>query len=163
VVAHLDPGHEQYGPVYAGEGGRDPALDPGGRALIRYENGVVASVFVSKLINADTTEWTVEVFCERGSVKVTEPGGVDVTTIATDPIGGRLVRPLDVPQYRRTDGSAAIAELLDLIERRASGDAATEGQSSPREARKTLAILLAILQSQHQGNVPIVAPFADAE
>jgi predicted dehydrogenase len=161
VVAHLDPGHERYGPRYAGDGGRDPATDPGALALIRFENGVIASVFCSKLINRDTTHWAVEVFCERGIVQITEPGGAEVITVATDAIGGRLVRPLEVPQYHHTDGAAAIVELLGLIERRDGG--AREGQSPPREGRKVLAILLAILQSQHRGNAPVVAPFADAE
>jgi predicted dehydrogenase len=159
VVGHLDPGHEHYGPRYAGEGGRDAALDPGGSALIRYRNGVMASVFCSKLISL----WEIKVYCEHGSVLISEPGGVEVITNATDPIGGRLVRPVEVPQYQRTDGTAAIADLIDLIERyqHPGGDPA-EGQSPPREARKTLAILLAILQSHDQGNVPIVGPFADA-
>jgi predicted dehydrogenase len=157
VVGHLDAGHENYGPRYAGEGGRDPALDPGGSTLIRYENGVIASVFCSKPIYNQTFLWEVIVYCEGGSVQITEPGGVEVMTMATDGIGGRPRRQIEVPQYHWSDGTAAIVELIDTIEGRA-----TDTQSSPREARKSLAILLAILQSQHQGNVPVLAPFADA-
>jgi predicted dehydrogenase len=157
VCGFLDSGHEAYGPRYAGEGGRDPALDPGGSALIRYANGVIASVFCSKPIAKETFSWEVVVYCEGGSVRITEPGGVQVVTMATDGIGGQTVRQIAVPQYHRTDGTAAIDELIALIEGRA-----TASQSSPRGARNILAILLALLQSQSQGNVPIVAPFTDA-
>lgn len=157
VTAHLDPGHEHYGPIYAGEGGRDPALDPGGSALIRYANGVVASIFCSKSIYKETFLWEVIVYCEGGSIQITEPGGVEVMTMSAGGIGGRPRAQMDIPQYRWTDGTAAIEELVATIEGRAA-----ENQSPPREARSTLAILLAMLQSQHQGNIPIVAPFADA-
>jgi predicted dehydrogenase len=157
VVSHLDAGQENYGPVYAGEGGRDPALDPGGSALIRYDNGIIGSVFCSKAIYKDTFVWEVIVYCEGGSLQITEPGGVEVMTMATDGISGRPRRQIDVPLYHWSDGTAAIEELVAAIEGRS-----TSNQSSGREARKTLAILLAMLQSQYQGNVPVVAPFADA-
>jgi predicted dehydrogenase len=157
VAGHLDAGQERYGPMYAGEGGRDPAFDPGGSALIRYENGVIASVFCSKAIYKDTFLWEVIVYCEGGSIQITEPGGLEVMTMATDGISARPRAQLEVPQYRWTDGTAAVEELVAAIEGRATGN-----QSSAREARKTLAVLLAILQSQHQGNIPVVSPFADA-
>ncbi len=156
VVGHLDPGHEHYGPYYAGEGGRDPALDPGGSGLIRFENGVIASIFCSKSIYAETFDWEVIVYCEGGSIQITEPGGIEVMTMAQYGIGGRSRMPVEAPQYRWTDGTAAVDELIGLIEGRI-----TESQSSPREARKSLRVLFAMLQSEDQGNVPIVAPFAD--
>ena len=43
VSGFLDPGHEAYGPVYAGDGGRDPAFDPGGSELVKFNNGVLLS------------------------------------------------------------------------------------------------------------------------
>jgi hypothetical protein len=96
------------------------------------------------------------VYCEGGSIQITEPGGVEVMTMATGGIAGRPRCQIEVPQYRWTDGTAAIEELVATIEGRT-----TNNQSSGREARKTLAILLAILQSQHRGNVPVTAPFSD--
>ena len=161
VVAHLDPGHERYGPRYAGDGGRDPATDPGGRGLIRFANGVVASIFCSKLINATASLWEFTVYCEAGQIRLTEPGGLTVLTPAGDEIGGLAERRLPSRQYARTDGVAAIAELIDLIER--PGDGARLGQSPPRAARAVLAIILAMLQSQDRGNTPVVAPFRDAD
>lgn len=157
ITGHLDPGHENYGPYYAAEGGRDPALDPGGSALIKYANGVIASVFCSKGIYKDTFVWEVIVYCEGGSVQITEPGGVEVMTMSTNPgIYGRPRCAIEVPQYHRTDGTAAVEELIAMIEGRA-----TTSQSTPQDGRDILAILLAMLQSQDRGNVPVVAPFAD--
>jgi hypothetical protein len=65
-----------------------------------------------------------------------------------------------VTQFIRSDGAAAIHELIDLIEN--PGNGSRLGQCPPREPRKILATMLAILQSQHRGNVPVAAPFADA-
>jgi predicted dehydrogenase len=157
VTGFLDPGHENYGPFYAGEGGRDPALDPGGSALIRFENGVLASVFCSKSIYADTFSWEVVAYCEHGSLQITEPGGLEVMTMAKDGIDGRPRRSIDVPNYRWTDGTAAIDELIAMIEGRATGS-----QASGRDSLRSLEIIFALLQSQANGNTPVTAPFTDA-
>lgn len=159
VVSQLDPGHEQYGPRYAGDGGRDPATDPGARALVRFANGVVASIFCSKLISSPSFWWEVIIHCERGQIRLTEPGGLTVTTTTDDPIGGLAERHISVAPVIRNGGSAAITELIDMIEK--PGDGRRQGQSPPHAARHVLAIMLAILQSQHAGNIPIVAPFTD--
>ena len=156
VVGQLDPGHEHYGPYYAGEGGRDPALDPGGSSLIRFANGVIASVFCSKSIYNQTFAWEAIVYCEGGSIQITEPGGIELITMIEDGVGGRSRIPVETPHYHWTDGTAAIDDLISQIEGRTS-----ESQSSPREGRKSLAVLFAMLQSQDQGNIPVVAPFSD--
>ena len=75
------------------------------------------------------------------------------------PYGSAATQVLASPQYLRSDGAAIVRELIDLVE---SPDGARAGQCPPREARKVLAIMLAILQSQHRGNVPVMAPFVDA-
>lgn len=156
VTSFLDDEHQNYGPNYAAEGGRDPALDPGARSLVKYANGVIASIFVSKTIYKDTFLWEVVVYCEGGSLQITEPGGLEVMTMSTSGINGRPRTQIDVPPYHRTDGTAAVEELIAMIEGRA-----TTSQSTPKEGRDVLGLMLAMLQSQHQGNVPIVAPFSD--
>jgi predicted dehydrogenase len=159
VVAQLDPGQEQYGPRYAGDGGRDPATDPGGRGLVRFANGVIASIFCSKQINSQSWLWEFTVYGEQGQLRLTEPGGLTAILPAGPPLGGLAVHQIGTPQLQRVDGAAAIAELIDLIEQPAAG---RQGQSPPRAARHVLAILLAMLQSQHRGNQPVSAPFTDA-
>jgi predicted dehydrogenase len=164
VVSHLDPGHENYGPVYAGRGGRDPAYDPGATALIKYANGIIGSYHGTKMVTPTYMTWEVTVFCEKGSLRIREPGVVEFTVPIEDPFGSSYgniaTQALPVTQYIRSDGPAIIRELIDLIEN--PGDGTRVGQCSPREARKILATMLAILQSQHRGNVPITAPFVDA-
>lgn len=156
VSGFLDPGHENYGPLYAGEGGRDPALDPGGTALIRFDNGVLLSFVVSKQIQAGGGGWELSIDCEHARLRITEPGGLEIITASKqDPAGISRTR-VDLPRYTWTDGTAAIEDLIGMIEGRI-----TASQSPPREARKTLGAILALLQSQANGNVPVTAPFTD--
>jgi predicted dehydrogenase len=157
VSGFLDPGHEAYGPVYAGEGGRDPALDPGGSALVKFDNGVLLSFVVSKQIQADGGGWEVSIDCEHARLRITEPGGLEVITEPAGDIGGLSRKRVDIPRYSWTDGTAAIEELIGMIEGRT-----TVSQSSPRDARKSLSVILGLLQSQANGNMPVVAPFTDA-
>lgn len=157
VAGYLDPEHERYGPHYAGAGGRDPALDPGASVLVHFENGVIASIFYSKAIERDAFLWEITVYGEKGYLRISEPGGIEVNTLAADDLGGRTLRTIEPPLYHWTDGTAAIEDLISIMESRSS-----VSQSPPEEARKSLAIALAILQSQHDGNRPVSAPFADA-
>jgi predicted dehydrogenase len=165
VVGHLDPGHEQYGPRYAGRGGREAAYDPGATALIQFANGVFASYHGTKTVTPGYGSWELTVYGERGTLRLREPGGGELSEPVPDPLGtsrlGLATQTLTVPQYRNADGPAAIRELIDLIER--PGDGTRTGQCSTRDARRVLGVLLAILQSQHQGNRPVTAPFVDAE
>jgi predicted dehydrogenase len=164
VVSHLDPGHENYGPVYAGRGGRDPAFDPGATALVKYANGVMASYHGTKTVTPTYSTWEVTVFCEKGNLRIREPGVAEFTVPIKDPFGSSYgssaTQAVPVPQYIRSDGPAIVRELIDLIEN--PGDGTRVGQCPPGEARKILATMLAILQSQHRGNMPVVAPFVDA-
>jgi predicted dehydrogenase len=157
VSGFLDPGHEAYGPVYAGDGGRDPAFDPGGSGLVKFDNGVLLSFVVSKQIQGDGGGWELSIDCEHARLRITEPGGLEIITEPETGTGGLSRRRVDLPRYKWTDGTAAIDELIGMIE-----GVTTVSQSSPREARKTLAIILALLQSQANGNQPVVAPFTDA-
>lgn len=157
VSGFLDPGHEAYGPVYAGDGGRDPAFDPGGTGLVQFDNGVLFSFVVSKQIQNGGGGWELSIDCEHARLRMTEPGGLEIITATKGESGGISRSRVDLPRYRWTDGTAAIDELIGIIEGRT-----TVSQSPPQEARKTLAIILALLQSQANGNTPVTAPFTDA-
>jgi len=148
VLAELDPGQESYGPLYAGDGGRDPATDPGGTAYIHYRNGVVALCAVSKTISVS---FELDLLCEKGRLRLV-PGSMEME-IRT-PSGPQIQR-LSCPQYVRSNTIAAIEELIGLMEH------GGEGQCPPREARKALEIILAILRSQHLGNVRVDLPIGE--
>jgi predicted dehydrogenase len=95
-----------------------------------------------------------EVFAERGRMRV----GNQAAEIWFTPPGAdaeaRMAVP--VPLYQRADTPAAIAEIIDAIERGGTVS------SPPAAARTTLAVLLAILQSQAAGGAPVRFPIADA-
>jgi len=149
VLAELDPGCEDYGPAYAGDGGRDPATDPGATAMIRYRNSVIALCSLSK---GTAVRFELDLLCEGGRIRLL-PGLAEIETLVVG--SSPAIRRLTWPQYVRSGSTAAIAELIGLIEN------GGQGQCSPREARKALRIILAILRSQHLGNVRVDLPIDD--
>lgn len=148
VLAELDPGMERYGAAYAGDGGRNPATDPGATALIRYSNGVLAFFCMSK---TTAVTWEIWLQCERGNVRLT-PSAIGVSKLSGEP-AELLSKRLPPPHTQWRDGVAAVRELIGLIEHGGG-----EGQCPPREARKALEIILAILRSQALGNVKVDLP-----
>ena len=148
VLAELDPGQEHYGPAYAGDGGRDPTTDPGGTAYLHYRNGVAAFCSISKTIGV---YFEFDLLCEKGRLRLA-PG---LVTLETRGASGPQIQHLSCPQYMRSNTVAAIEELVGLIEQ------GGEGQCPPREARKALEIILAILRSQHLGNVRVDLPLQE--
>ena len=152
VVGALDEEHHEYGPRYAGDGGRDPAFDPGGSALVQFDNGVRAFINISK---RTATELELDVFAEEGRLRINNQSA-EVWTPIPDFMPLTLThRTLPVPMTQRVDTPAAIADLIDAVEQ------GRETVSPPREARRTLSVLLAILQSQATGNTPVRFPIAD--
>jgi predicted dehydrogenase len=154
VVGVLDEEHQAYGPRYAGDGGRDPAFDPGGSALIHFENGVRAFVNCSKRM---AQPFEVQVFAEHGRLRATD---TVVETWRTTDGGGTSHAYVPPPLARHADTSAAIQELIDQIEQPPERRRPT--LCPPQQGRTVLSILLATLQSQAQGNVPVRFQISDA-
>jgi predicted dehydrogenase len=144
VIGRLDAGHEQYGAIYRGDGGRDAAAEPGAIATIQYENGITAFYCGTK---ATTRFSELQLICEHGRIRMQR----DLVEIET----ADGLRRLGWPQYERSDGVAAIHELIEQIEK------GKPVLSPPREARKAVEIILAILRSQHEGNSRIDLPITD--
>ncbi len=153
VVGVLDEEHAGYGPRYAGDGGRDPALDPGGTALVHFQNGVRAIVNCSKRM---VRSFELQVFAERGRLRVDDTSAEMWFTAPGAQYESHVAVP--VPYTQRAETCAAILELIDLMER---GGTSSQTASPPQEARKALSIILAILQSQADGNVPVRFPIVD--
>jgi predicted dehydrogenase len=150
LVAELDDEHRDHPPRYAGDGGRDPATDPGVSAFIHFENGVRAFVNASK---GTFKAFEIELICERGRVRVGAEGAEWSQLMPNGRLGSGQ---LTVPQTTRSDSGAAILELIDLIER---GGAPS---SSGADGKRTLSILLAMLQSNAAGSKRIDFPVTDA-
>ena len=141
VVAELEPGFENYGTRYAGDGGRDPALEPSMNAYIAYDNGV--RVFLSGMKRA-TPMLSVELIGSTGKILANDNGAI----LLSQTEAGLASTPL-TPKGTVAGNQAAIIDLLHAME---TGESP---ECPPREARKTVAIIEAILASQAAGNARV--------
>ena len=149
LVAELDDEHSGYGPRYAGDGGRDPATDPGGSAYVHFENGVRAFVNASK---GTSKNFEIDLIGTEGRIRV----GADVAEWSRPYPDGRLgTGRLTVPPTTLSDAGAAITELIGLIERGGTPS------SSGADGRRTLSILLGIVQSSADGGARVGFPISD--
>jgi len=152
VFAALDPGFEDYGLVYKGEGGKDPALDPGATLVVNFANGVRALVMASKRTPAFGVQ--LDLLGTRGRIIVgdretrlwqsaeeegaLQPGPVTARQGIDATLGQRLVPAVD--------------HLIAMIRDGVPAD------SPPRAARDVLELMLGSLRSQAEGMVPIRLP-----
>ena len=162
VVAELDDEHRAYGPVYAGDGGRDPAFDPGGSAYIHFQNGVRAFINASK---DGFAGWEFHLYCDKGRIRVDDSSGAaDVWQSAT--ADGDKFRPVRwlLPEANTSTASlrAGIEEIITHVEAGKEGRAVEPLVSPPQAGRRVLEILLGILQSNAAGTAKVTFPVADA-
>lgn len=141
VVAELEPGFEDYGTAYRGDGGRDPAREPGVNAYVAFDNGVRAFLGGMK---RSVPEISVNLIGERGRIHVNDQSA----TLHLPSDAGFISRPI-VPKGTLGGMQAAIVDLLTALE--------TGGrpQCPPEEARKTVALIEAVLASQAAGNARV--------
>jgi UDP-N-acetylglucosamine 3-dehydrogenase len=149
VAGVLDDEHRGYGPRYAGDGGRDPATDPGGSAVIRFGNGVRAFVNASK---GTFGNFELELVGEEGRLRI----GTHVAELWRLVDEAPVVRPLPRVYTARAYMQAALWELMELVER------GGEPSSSGEDGRRVLSILLGLLQSNAAGGAPVDFPVRDA-
>lgn len=161
VVAELDDEQRAYGPVYAGDGGRDPATDPGGSAYVHFKNGVRAFINASKTA---FPAWEFLLYCERGRIRVDDvSGGADVWQPGTGEGGGRRAVRWFLQEAHTTSAGlrAGIEELVHHVQARQEGRDPGALVSPPEAARQVLEILLGILQSNHAGSGKVTWPVRD--
>ena len=153
VYALPEPGLELYGPRYAGDGGHDPGTDPALSTLIEFENGARAFWNMCKTM---PQVFDIEIYGSKGCVRGrTFPG--DEISITVDVGDHRLVtEPLSREQHTSGWFAGCVSELVRLI--RQGGLPSSGG----REARKSLEIMLAALQSQARGGARGELPIRDA-
>jgi UDP-N-acetyl-2-amino-2-deoxyglucuronate dehydrogenase len=157
VWAELERGFEAYGTAYAGDGGNDPATEPGANYYIAYENGVRAYLTGMKdTVGLDT------------SVSLTGPAArlvVDLEGIRLHSVRHEDIRTKPgvttiqrvTPRWTVAGMQAAVLDLLTAM------DEGRDPASPPESARATVAITQAILESQARGNVKVqLAEFARA-
>lgn len=146
VLAELEPGHEDYGLEYGGDGGTDPSLDPGAWAMIGFPGGVRAYVSGWK---ASTADVSIQIQCRDGRISIDSLGARIVENPRTsDGTPASISGPVSRPLRPRHTVSGMQAGLLDLLDARAKGG---QPSSSAASARSTVAVIDAILRSNHTG------------
>ena len=138
VFAELDAGFEEY-VEYRGDGGRDPAGDPGGSLYLHLRSGARALLSISK---NTPPGFGLELFGERGRLRVSD------NELVLNVAGAE--RRVQVPPYRLVDIPAGIDELI----RKLNGEP-VELACPPTTAREVLRILLAALKSQERGGTRV--------
>lgn len=142
VIGELEEGNDDYGLSYAGDGGRDPERDPGATATIGFASGVRAHVSGLKSAVADVV---IQVVCRDGRITIDTLGGRTVSVPRTGDgtpgaVSGPVIQPLK-PRFSMSGMQAAIVDLVDAHRR------GTEPSSSARSARRTVAVIDAMLRS----------------
>ena len=149
IFAALDEGFENYGLEYKGEGGKDPALDPGSTLVINFANGVRALVMASKKTPATGVQ--LDLIGTKGRIIV---GDQETRAWAAAEEEGPL-KPREVTWRQGIDSGLgprlvpAVKHLIDMVRNGVPAD------SPPRAARDVLELMLAALRSQAEGMVPI--------
>lgn len=143
TIALLDEKDEGYGTVYKGDGGRDPATDPGMTAIVGYRNGVRAHY---NGIKAGIPDIQIDLIGDKGIVRI---GNQIAELLVESPIGGLAAQPLPFTAPSRAGMVTAIDDLIEMMEQDADGAAPL------RAARSTLALLLAMLESASKGGAKV--------
>ena len=139
VFAELEEGFGHY-TEYRGDGGHDPSSEPSVSSYIHFANGVRAYVNSAK---TSSLAYSFELACDDGLIQISDTGATLVRSMSHP---GSWSSPITPGDYLAEFQLAAIAELVHVIEN--GGDLV----SPPREARKSLDIMLAMLKSHHLGN-----------
>ena len=150
VIAELEPGTGDYGVTYSGDGGQDPALDPGASVLIGFPSGVRAFVTGLKRSLPDVA---IQVLCRDGRVTLDTLGARIIEVPRTvDGTPGSVSGPAIRPLRAHSTVSGMQAGLADLISSHRSGQ---EPTGSARTARRTVAVIDAILRSSSSGSARV--------
>lgn len=149
VVAELEPGFEDYGTSYRGDGGNDPATEPGANYYIAFKNGVRA--YVSGMKDTLPGEQVIHLTGPRGRL-VIDLEGIRLVTYESEDLRTKPGVARIEPVTPRWSVSGMQAGVLDLL---AAMDGRREPASPPESARITVALTEAILHSQSRGIVPV--------
>jgi predicted dehydrogenase len=153
VVAVLDDGFDEYGPRYAGDGGHKPSTDPGALGIIAYQNGVRCVYNGSQ----GTVGYScIELIGDQGRIRLgMSDHRFEVALRGPDGPYDMIYKAM--PRHHTTGGAiqAAVEEMVQLITH------GGESVSPPREARRTLEIMLGFLQSHAEGGCRVEMPIQD--
>lgn len=146
VTGELEAGSQDYGLSYAGDGGRDPSLDPGANIQIGFVDGSRAYVAGLKAGPADRS---IQILCRDGRITIDALGARVVRTSRTsDGTPSSVTQQSIAPLSGAGTVAGMQAAVRDLISAHRDG---REPWSSARSARRTVAIIDAVLRSHASG------------
>jgi predicted dehydrogenase len=151
VIAAHEPGFEEYGTVYKGQGGKDPALDPASTVIVEFANGVRGVLNCAKLTPAI---FEFDLQGPSGRYWLTQTGGAAWKT--DQPEGEPRETPVPWTSFAAEAFGDNLVPAVQELAQMAVDDAPSS--SPPRRARNTLEILLAALLSQARGSTKIHLP-----
>jgi predicted dehydrogenase len=155
VIAAHERGFEGYGPVYKGEGGKDPMLDPGSTLIVEFANGIRGTFDAAKNTPAIVE---VDVTGTNGRYLISAIDGAAWTTEAPEgpPIEAAVPWTSTAPSNLGENLVPAVRELGQMVWHDAPSS------SPPERSRDVLEILFGALQSQSQDSAKIRLPLPRA-
>lgn len=147
VFSQLEDGFDHF-TAYRGDGGHDPSSEPGASAYIEYENGVRGFYNGTKGSPA-LIEW--DVTGTKGRIRI-NAATAELWTFDEN-LGELVMRQFPATMVMTGGLQAAYEELIHALKNDGDGPL----RSTPRDARQTVSVLQAILDSHHAGNslVPV--------
>ena len=150
----LGPVHSVY--AYAATLAHRMEAEDVGVAVVRFANGALATIEGSTLTWPQNLEGSVAIFGERGSVKI---GGTALNRITLWKVEGQLEQEAELLTSQRVDPPSVYGyshrEVLRDFAQAVLND--TEPGTPGREARKSLALVLAIYKSARTGREVILS------
>lgn len=149
VFARLEEGFEGF-TEYRGDGGHAPESEPGASAYIEFANGVRAFYNGTKG-TFNNVEW--DIVGSTGRIRIS--GTVAELWTTEQGTGQQVSRPFPASMIMKGGIQGAFEELIAVLE------GGGEVRSTPRNARQTVEILIAMLASQQQGNRLVRLPLGE--
>jgi predicted dehydrogenase len=140
VFAQLEDGFDEF-TEYRGDGGHDPASEPGASAYITFANGVRGFYNGTKGSPAHH-EW--DIVGSKGRIRISP--SVAELWVFDDTIGELVQRAFPANMVMHGGIQGAYLDIIDVME---NGGAT---RSTPRQARNTIACLIGMLASHQAGN-----------
>ena len=148
VWAKLEDGFDDWD-VYKGQGGKDPASEPGASGFIIHENGIRSFYVGSK--KSVVPQATLQITGPKGQIEFQMNGGVaKLLTKASD--GETMSQDLIPDDYQSEYYVAAYEELIDLVEN--GGD----GVGTGKHGRWVVQIMIGFLNSHQAGSTLVDVP-----
>ncbi len=148
VWAKLEDGFDDWD-VYRGQGGRDPASEPGASGFVIHENGVRSFYAGSKKSVVPAS--TMQITGPKGQIEFQMNGGV-ARVLTRGSNGETLSQDLIPHHYQSENYVAAYEELINLVEN------GGEGVSTGEHGRWVVQIMVGFLNSHQAGSTLVDVP-----